>query len=69
MKESTDVWFCAFLLHKGFAIVEYEIVGRGKVKCKFEINSSDWHALKLEFNNSDLIKFKGLIEQIKDLSF
>lgn len=69
MKYSSDIWFCAFLLSKGYKINNYLKKDRGKVSCGFEIDEDKWKELKLEFNNSEIIKFKGLIEQIKDLGF
>jgi len=69
LQSSTDIWFIAFLMSKGKQIIKFEKLGRGKVKCYFELNDEEWSALKLEFNNSDLIKFKGLVEQVKDLSY
>lgn len=68
-KASTDVWFCAFLMSKGHKVADYEVISRGKVKCKFNLTDAEWQKLKLEFNNSDLIKFKALIDQLKDLSY
>jgi len=69
IKDTSDVWFTAFLMSKGYKIKDYEVINRGKVKCKFEITDVDWQKLKLEFNNSDIIKFKSYIDQIKDLAF
>ena len=69
LKDSTDIWFCAFLVSKGHKISEYETISRGKVKCKFDITTEEWHKLKLEFNNSDLVKYKTIVEQIKDLGY
>lgn len=69
MKSTSDVWFTAFLMSKGYKIKDYEVIGRGRVKCHFDLNDSEWQSLKLEFNNSDIIKFKSYIDQIKDLAF
>jgi hypothetical protein len=69
MKFSTDVWFCSFLMSKGYKIEKYDVIQRGRVKCYFTLSDEQWQKLKLEFNNSDIIKFKMYIEQIKDLSF
>jgi hypothetical protein len=69
MKETTDVWFIAFLMHKGVSIKSYSVISRGKVQCKFDLDDSTWQSYKLEFNNSEIVKFKGLIEQIKDLGY
>lgn len=69
LKNTTDVWFIAFLMNKGHQITKYEVISRGKISCYFNINDNDWRDLKLEFNNSELIKFKALIQQIKDLGY
>ena len=69
MKSSTDIWFCAFLMINGVPIAKYEVIGRGRVKCYFELSDEDWQSYKLKFNNGELIKFKTAVEAIKDLSF
>lgn len=69
LKETTDIWFTAFLIIQGHKLAEYDVISRGKVKYKFNLSLDEWHKLKLEFNNSDLIKYKTIVEQIKDLGF
>lgn len=69
MLNTTDIWFTAYLMHRGYKIAKYDVIGKGKARCHFEISEEDWNQLKLDFNNSDLIKFKGLIEQVKDLAY
>lgn len=69
MKSSTDIWFVAYLMSQGFTVQEYRVISRGKVECFFEISEQEWKQQKLAFNHSELIKFKGLIEQVKDLAF
>ncbi len=64
---TTDIWFTAFLMYKGLKIAKYEKIGHKKGKYYFDLTSDEWNNLKLEFNNSELIKFKGLVEQVKDL--
>lgn len=66
---SSDVWFCSFLISKGHKIEKYEIISRGKVKCMFSLTPEEWKQLKLEFNNSDILKFKGIIDSLKDLAY
>lgn len=68
-KASTDIWFCAFLMLNNIKISSYEVIGRGKVRCHFQVTDEDWHKYKLDFNNSDHVKYKSFIEQIKDLGF
>jgi uncharacterized protein YicC (UPF0701 family) len=69
MKETTDIWFSAFLRSKGLKLHDYRVIGRGKVKCVFDISDEEWTQYKIEFNNSELAQFKTFIEQIKDLAF
>lgn len=69
MKSSTDIWYSSFLMLKGFKLIKYEVVSRGKGKYFFNISDDEWVKYKLEFNNSELIKYKTNIEQLKDLLF
>lgn len=69
MKSTSDVWFMAFLVSKGFKINQYSVIARGKIRADFNLTEDEWKSLKLEFQNSELVKFKGIIEQLKDLSF
>lgn len=69
MKSSQDVWFISFLKIKGHHMTKYEVIGRGKVKCYFDISDDDWKDLKLEFNKSEISLYKSTIEAIKDLAF
>jgi hypothetical protein len=69
MKNSTDIWFISFLMLKGHKIEKYDVLSKGKVKCYFQLTEDEWQKYKLEFNNSEYIKFKALIEQVKDLGF
>lgn len=69
MKTSQDVWFISFLKINGHEIAHYEVIARGKVKCSFDISDEEWKELKLEFNKSEISKYKSIIESIKDLSF
>jgi hypothetical protein len=69
LKNSSDVWFIAFLLDKNCSIVKYDVMDRGRVRCYFSLNDKEWQDYKLEFNNSEIIKFKAIIERIKDLAF
>lgn len=68
-KFSTDVWYVAFLMSKGHKIIAYSVSPQKKVKCEFQLSDKEWQDLKLEFNNSEIIKYKGFIEQIKDLAY
>ena len=69
LKYSSDLWFSAFLMLKGYKIENFIQIGKGKVKCGFNLTDEDWQKLKLDFNNSELVKYKTVIGQIKDLSF
>lgn len=69
LKNSSDVWFIAFLIHNGCKISKYDVIDRGRVRCYFDLSDKQWQDYKLSFNNSEIIKFKAYIEQIKDLGF
>lgn len=69
MKSSQDVWFIAFLQNKGVKIAKYDVISKGKVRCYFELTEEQWQSYKLEFNNSEISVYKGLIEKIKDLCY
>lgn len=66
---TTDLWFAAFLIHKGHTLSDYTVVSRGKGEFCFDVSDAEWKKLKLEFNNSDLSKIKQVIEQLKDLCY
>jgi hypothetical protein len=67
MKATTDIWFTSFLMFKDVKMSKYEKIGIKKGKYYFDLTDEQWNAYKLEFNNSDIVKFKGLTEQVKDL--
>lgn len=69
MLNTTDIWFAAYLMHRGYKIHKYDVIGKGKTRCHFDLADEVWTQLKLDFNNSEFIKFKGLIEQVKDLAY
>lgn len=69
LKVSSDVWFCAFLIKKGLKIKEYDVIDKGRVRCKFDVTEDEWKKYKLEFNNSELSEFKTIIDKLKDLAF
>jgi hypothetical protein len=67
MIETSDAWFMAFLLYKQFKIEKFEADYKGKVKGTFNIPKETWNSLKLEFSQSEFVKFKTYIDLIKDL--
>lgn len=69
MKSSQDVWFISFLKLKGYEIHHYDVISRGKVKCYFDIPDEEWKNLKLEFNKSEISKYKTIIDGLKDLAY
>jgi hypothetical protein len=56
-------------MSKNVQIAKYDIMERGKVRCYFNLTEDQWKDYKLEFNNSEIIKFKSFIDQLKDLAF
>lgn len=69
MKSTSDIWFSAFLIKKGFEIQKYDVIGRGKIKAYFNLSDVEWQKMKLEFSKSELSEFKHIIDQLKDLAF
>lgn len=69
MKFTTDVWFAAFLIHKGNKVANYDVLERGKVRCYFDLTDKEWQKFKLEFHNSELSSFKTTIDKLKDLGY
>lgn len=69
LKSSTDIWFCAYLQLNGVKLNNYQVIGKGKVRCFFDLSDDEWQKHRVNFNNSDLSKYKILVEQIKDLAF
>jgi hypothetical protein len=67
--KTTDLFFMAFLIHKGHALKKYDVISKGKISAEFDITADDWKKLKLEFNSSECSKIKQTIEQLKDLAF
>lgn len=66
---TTDVWFSAFLQDKGYKLTKFDVITRGKGRYYFDISEEEWRKMKIAFNNSDLMKYKYLIESLKDLVF
>lgn len=69
LKSSSDIWFCSFLMLKDIKIEKFEVISRGKGKYFFNLSEEEWMKYKLEFNNSELVKYKTLVEQLKDLLY
>lgn len=69
MKNTTDLFFSAFLLIKGIKVEKFEVISRGKGRYFFNLSDEDWGNLKLEFNNGELVRYKTAIEQLKDLTY
>jgi len=67
--KTTDLWFSAYLLSKGYKVKDFTIISRGKGSYEFDINIEKWKKLKLEFLNSECSKFKQIMEELRDLLF
>jgi len=67
--KSTDLWFSAFLKLKGYQLIDFEVVGRGKGKFVFEISEQDWKKERIAFFASDTSRLKQAIEELKDLLY
>ena len=69
MKKTTDLWFVSFLELNGVKITSYRLLKPGKLEFTFDITDLDWSKMRLDFNNSDIQKYKQKIEALKDLAY
>lgn len=70
MRNTTDIWFAAYLLLKDIKVEKFEVVARGKGKYFFDITDEAWQQHKLDFNNnSELVNYKSATERLKDLLY
>ena len=69
IKNTTDLFFAAYLKVKGFTLVDYTLLSRGKGKFFFDISDEDYKKNKLDFIASDISKIKQSIEELKDLLY
>lgn len=69
MRESKDIWFNAFLLSKGEPLSTFKMIDHRRVVCFFDITDQKWIDYKVEFQNSEIIKFKRYLDQIKEMGF
>ena len=64
---TTDIFFAAYLINKGYPVVNYETVIRTRKKYFFNIPDGDYKNLKIEFMNSRENEIKQKIEMLKNL--
>jgi hypothetical protein len=69
MKWSSDIWFCAFLVHNGLEVKDFQLIAKGKARYGFDISDEDWKLLKLEFSKAEIAKYKAIFEKLKDLLY
>jgi len=69
LRDTTDIWFAAYLKFRGYDLHDYEVIRPGKSKFILSISPDDWKAMKLEFMRHDISKLKQIMEELKDLSY
>jgi hypothetical protein len=69
MKKTTDLWFVSYLNFGGFPVSSFRIIRQGKVEFTFEMPDELWNRFKLEFNDSEIQRYKQRIEALKDLGY
>ena len=69
MKETTDLWFAAFLLLRGEVVANFAKIGPRKARYQFDISDEAWKKYKLEFFSSEIQQIKQKQEQLKDLIY
>jgi len=64
---TTDIFYAAFLMFKGYPVVNYETIIRTRKKYYFSIKEDDYKNLKLEYISSKENEIKQRIEGLKNL--
>lgn len=67
--KTTDIWFALYLQVKGFKLLDFEVISRGKGKYQFDITPNQWKTEKINFSNSEISKIKTNFSALKDLLF
>lgn len=66
---TSDIWFASYLLFKGFHLLDFEVMKRGKGTYRFDIDEVTWKKLKLEFSTSETNAIKAHHIALKDLLY
>jgi hypothetical protein len=69
MKNTTDLFFAAFLRVAGYKIIDFEVMAKGKGRFYFEISEQAWKEERIKFNESIVSRVKQEIEQLKDMVY
>lgn len=67
--ETTDLWFSAFLIMRGYKLETFRKINPRKVSYHFGIDKDKWNIERLAFLNSEHSKMKQAIEELKDLAW
>lgn len=69
MRKITDLWFASYLKCKGYELVDFELLHRGKGVYIFDIEEEEYKKMRIEFFKSDISKIKQIQESLKDMAF
>jgi hypothetical protein len=69
LKSSKNIKFCAYLRYKKIHPSKIEVFQRGRAEYFYQIGSTEWEMLKLEFDKSDFIDYADCLDKIKDLAY
>lgn len=67
MKQTMDAWFMSFLLYKGVDLKSYEVDNKGRIRGSFDLTEDQWREFKMEFSQTEFVKFKMQLDKIKSL--
>ena len=67
--KTTDIWFASYLQFKGFQLIDFEVISRGRGKYDFKISPEQWKNEKLAYSNSETSRIKTNFTGLKDLLF
>lgn len=66
MKETTDVWFMAFLMLNNINAKNYN-KNNLLIKSEYELTDKEWIELKNKYINSEIYKVKFFIRSLKEM--
>lgn len=69
IKYTTDLWFAAFLICRGYAVGTFEKTGPRRGSFGFALDEAQWKSLKLLFIDSEASQLKHAQEKLKDLLY
>ena len=62
---TSNIGLASYICLQGKKIANYSVGKRGIVTFTFELTEEEFKKMKLDYNNSEFLKFKQLLESIR----